>query len=227
MSYEIDWHENFYGISWAYEKDRLVVSTVFEDKKEANTIAQEIEEWSDKFTRLTIVEKENGEFSICCYEDPQISKSSEHIGLFRTGMIQSGGYENAKPMIEEKPPLLQIAYAAFEGKQQSFGLKDTIPLPTYEIQTPKQKLLDALNIVYTHDKQKLTKKEMAEIAEQKEIITVNAENENHSQARFASLDKNIIEPLEKQWGFIEVEKVGRNRWISITEEGKNAAEFLI
>ena len=30
-------------------------------------------------------------------------------------------------------------YAAFEGKQQSFGLKDTIPLPTYEIQTPKQK----------------------------------------------------------------------------------------
>ena len=118
-------------------------------------------------------------------------------------------------------------YAAFEGKQQSFGLKDTIPLPTYEIQTPKQKLLDALNIVYTHEKQKLTKKEMAEIAEQKEIITVNAENENHSQARFASLDKNIIEPLEKQWGFIKVEKIGRNRWISITEEGKNAAEFLI
>ena len=112
MSSEITWHDNFYGISWAYEKDRLVVSTVFEDKKEATTIAQEIEEWSDKFTRLTIVEKNNGEFSICCYEDPQISKSSEHIGLFRTGMIQSGGYEQAKPMIEEKPPLLQIAYAA-------------------------------------------------------------------------------------------------------------------
>ena len=61
---------------------------------------------------MTIVEKDNGEFSICCYEDPQISKSSQHIGLFRTGMIQSGGYEQAKPMIEEKPPLLQIAYAA-------------------------------------------------------------------------------------------------------------------
>ncbi|MDC4231899.1 MAG: DUF6293 family protein [Nitrosopumilus sp.] len=118
-------------------------------------------------------------------------------------------------------------YAAFEGKQQSFGLKDTIPLPIYEIQTPKQKLLDALKIVYTHDKQKLTKKEMAVLAEENGIITVNAENENHSQARFASLDKNIIEPLEKQWGFIKVEKIGRNRWITITEEGKNAAEFLI
>jgi hypothetical protein len=119
------------------------------------------------------------------------------------------------------------SYAAFEGKQQSFGLKDTIPLPTYEIQTPKQKLLDALNIVYTHDKQRLTKKEMAVLAEDQGIIIVNAEKENHSQARFASLDKNIIEPLEKQWGFIKVEKIGRNRWIKITEEGKHAAEFLI
>ena len=27
-------------------------------------------------------------------------------------MIQSGGYEQAKPMIEERSPLLQIAYAA-------------------------------------------------------------------------------------------------------------------
>ena len=68
---------------------------------------------------------------------------------------------------------------------------------------------------------------MAQIAEDQKIITVNAEQENHSQARFASLDKNIIEPLEKQWGFIEIEKIGRNRWIKITEEGKNAAEFLI
>ena len=112
MSFEIEWHWNFYGISWAYEKDRLVVSTVFEDKKEAMEIAREIEDWSDKFTRLTIIEKENGEYSICCYQDLQISKSEKNIGLHRTGMRQSGGYEQVKPMIEEKSPLLQIAYAA-------------------------------------------------------------------------------------------------------------------
>ncbi len=118
-------------------------------------------------------------------------------------------------------------YAAFEGKQQSFGIKETFPLPIYEIQTPKQKLLDALKIVHEHKNQKLTKKEMAIIAEEKGLIIINAEKSNHSQARFASLDKNIIEPLEKEWGFIEVEKIGRNRWIKITEEGRNAAEFLI
>jgi len=120
MSYEIDWHRNF-GISWAYEKDRLVLSTVFEDKKEALTIAQEVEDWSDKFTRLTIIEKVDDEFAICCYQDPQISKSSKQIGLFRTGMRQSSGYEQAKPMIKERSPLLQIAYAA-----------DIIDMRTYE-----------------------------------------------------------------------------------------------
>ena len=112
MSFDIQWKNNFYGISWAYEKDRIVISTVFEDKEEAISIAKEIEDWSDKFTRLTIIEKENDEFAMCCYQDPQISKNQQHLGLFRTGMRQSGGYEQAKPMIEEKSPLLQIAYAA-------------------------------------------------------------------------------------------------------------------
>ena len=50
---------------------------------------------------------------------------------------------------------------------------------------------------------------------------------DYSQARFASLDKNIIEPLENEWGFIEIEKIGRNRWIKITQEGIDASEFLI
>jgi len=111
MSFDIQWYGNFYWISWAYEKDRLVVSTVFEDKDEAVELAKEVDSWSDKFTRLTIIEKSNGEYAICCYQDPQISKG-KNVGLYRTGMRQAGGYEQAKPMIEEKSPLLQIAYAA-------------------------------------------------------------------------------------------------------------------
>jgi hypothetical protein len=118
-------------------------------------------------------------------------------------------------------------YAAFNGEQQSFGIKDTIPLPTYEIQTPKPKLLQALKIVHQAKDQKITKKEMAEIAEAQEIITINSEERNHSQARFASLDKNIIQPLVDEWNFVEVEKIGRNRWIKITQDGLDAAEFLI
>ena len=121
MSFEINWNRKFYGISWAYEKNRLVISMVFEDKKEAISIAKEVEDWSDKFTRLTIIEKVDDEYAICCYQDPQISKSNKHIGLFRTGMRQSSGYEQVKPMIEERSPLLQISYAA-----------DIIDMSTYE-----------------------------------------------------------------------------------------------
>jgi len=120
MSFEINWHGNF-GILWAYEKERFVVSTVFEDKEEAIFLAKEIEDWSEKFTRLTIIEKKDDEYAICCYQDPQISKKDKHVGLFRTGMRQSSGYEQVKPMIEERSPLLQIVYAS-----------DIIDMSTYE-----------------------------------------------------------------------------------------------
>ncbi|HSB83892.1 MAG TPA: hypothetical protein VLD64_05340 [Nitrosarchaeum sp.] len=138
MSYEIEWHGNFYGISWAYEKDRLVVSMVFEDKKEAIDIAKNIEDWRDKFTRLTIVEKENGEYSICCYQDPQISKNVKNIGLYRTGMPQSGGYEQVKPMIEKKSPLLQIAYAEDVRDMNTYEqISRLVPMRKYRIISEK------------------------------------------------------------------------------------------
>ncbi|MBT3861836.1 MAG: hypothetical protein HOI05_05750 [Nitrosopumilus sp.] len=111
MSFEIDWCRNFFNISWAREQDKLVLLVVFEDKKMAVNISKEIESWSEKFTRLTIIEKEGDEFAICCYEDPQISKSDKKIGLFITGMRQSTGYEYTKIIIEDKSTLLQIVHA--------------------------------------------------------------------------------------------------------------------
>ena len=74
---------------------------------------------------------------------------------------------------------------------------------------------------------RIQKKKMAEEAEKREIITVNAREQNFTQARFASLDKNIVQPLVETWGFVEVEKIGRNRWLKMTEDGDHAAEFLI
>jgi len=117
------------------------------------------------------------------------------------------------------------SYPSTGGKQQSIGLKNIVPLPKYEIQKPKQELIDALKIIKSHDG-KITKKEMAKLAEEEKIITIGARDENQSQARFASLDKNIIQPLQEQWKFIDVEKIGRNRWIKITQEGIDASEFL-
>ncbi len=141
MTFEIDWYGNF-GILWAYEKEIFVFTTVLEDKNDAISIAKKIEEWSEKFTRLTIIEKMDDEYAICCYQDPQISKSEKNIGLFRTGMRQSSGYEQVRPMIEEGPPLLQIAYAA-----------DMIDVSTYE-QISRLVPMRKCRIIYEKDLKK-------------------------------------------------------------------------
>ena len=117
-------------------------------------------------------------------------------------------------------------YPGFEGKQMSYGVKNLTEIPTYDIHTPKPELVKALQIIIKQNG-RLRKKDMALFAEKENLITVNAREENYTQARFASLDKNIIQPLVEQWKFAEVKKIGRTRWVKITQEGINASEFLI
>ncbi len=118
------------------------------------------------------------------------------------------------------------SYPVYKNKeQQTYGVKDIHSLPTYQLLTPKPDLLTALKIIKEHDG-RIQKKVLAEIAEEKKILNIGARKENHSNARFASLDKKIIQPLLNTWGFIEEEKIGKNRWISLTDDGKNASEFL-
>ena len=110
------------------------------------------------------------------------------------------------------------------GKAMSKGIKSIEYVPTYSIQKPEEKLISALQIIVDAGG-RISKKDMAKLALEKKLIVVNAENQ--SQATFASLDKNIIYSLENIWGFIKVEKLGRTRWIQLTEEGRHAASFLI
>ena len=104
------------------------------------------------------------------------------------------------------------------------GVKEIHKLPTYQIRTPPEKLLTALEIIRKAGR--ITKKELAEVAETNRLIIVGARQQNMDQARYASLDKNIIQPLENDWNFINVEKIGRNRYITMTEDGEHASEFL-
>lgn len=54
---------------------------------------------------------------------------------------------------------------------------------------------------------------------------VNSLEENRLVAGLARMDKSIIRPLT-EWGFVEVSKMGRSRWVALTEEGENAAKFM-
>ena len=118
-------------------------------------------------------------------------------------------------------------YPEYDGKtQQTYGVADIHSLPTYRIGTPKWELLEAMRIIKKANG-RIQKKKMAEEAEKSKIITVNAKKQNFTQARFASLDKNIVQPLVDTWGFVEVEKIGRNRWLKLTDDGNYASEFLL
>ena len=118
-------------------------------------------------------------------------------------------------------------YPEYDGsQQQTYGVSDIHQLPTYRIGTPKLDLIRAMRIIKDAGG-RIQKKQMAKEAERAKLITVNAKKQNFTQARFASLDKNIVQPLVETWGFVEVEKQGRNRWLSLTEDGKYAAEFLL
>jgi len=115
-------------------------------------------------------------------------------------------------------------YPAFKAdEQQTYGVKETHPLPTYQMQTPKPELIQALVIIKQHGE--IKKSELADIAVKKKIITVNS-SENYKMARFTSLDKNIIIPLKNIWKFVDEKKVGRNRYIFLTDDGKLASQFL-
>lgn len=128
--------------------------------------------------------------------------------------------QNVRPFYAEAEE-----YSGFKGQQQSSGVKNVKPLPTFEIHTPRYELIKTLNIIKDHGG-KITKKELAKIADESKIIRVNAREGNYSAVRYTTLDKNIIQPLKKQWNLITVEKVGRNHHVSITEEGRNVVEFL-
>ncbi|MEK6931600.1 MAG: DUF6293 family protein [Thermoproteota archaeon] len=191
------------------EKERIEVINQYHDRRDLFKIIKAVK---------NIIEKEK--------------QNDLYVNLASGSKIQAIGTMMACMMFNENQnihPFYVEAknYPGFEGKQPlSTGIRDIQDVPPYSIKTPDSKLVEALKIIQQKNG-KITKKEMAQIAEKQELITINALEKNHSQARFASLDKNIIQPLEEQWKFIKVEKIGRNRWIKITEEGKNAAEFLI
>jgi hypothetical protein len=165
-----------------------------------------------------IIEKENGNE---IYVNLASGSKIQAIGTMMACMMFNDN-KNIHPFYVEAKN-----YRGVDAKQPvSTGIKDILDVPPYSIKIPEEKLIQALKII-TENNGRLTKKEMAQISEEENIITVNAQEKNHSMARFASLDKNIIQPLEEQWKFITVEKIGRNRWITLTQEGKNAIEFLI
>ena len=90
----------------------------------------------------------------------------------------------------------------------------------------RYKIIRALRIIVDSGG-KITKKELAEKVDEDKIIVVGAAEKNYDKVRYGILDKSIVSPLENVWKFVKIEKIGRNHWIELTPEGKNASKFLL
>ncbi len=194
-------------IRYQLKKEKIEVHIGYTDRFNLFKILKSVREITEK-------EKENDIFINCSSG----SKIQAIACMMACMMFQ--GRTRLTPYYAEPE-----SYASVKGEQLSTGLKTVVKLPAFEIHTPKPALVQALKLIKEHGG-KITKKEMAKLADEKKLIIINAKEENFQQARFASLDKNIIQPLQNEWKFVEVERIGRTRWIKMTSEGDGAVEFL-
>jgi len=114
--------------------------------------------------------------------------------------------------------------------QETEGMKDIITLPEYKIEIPNEKLIECMHLISQHKDNKITKRELKDLALDRNLIYVGKkdtqdEEERSDQAAYMALNKNLIEPL-LDWKFISVEKIGARHIVSLTDEGINALRFL-
>jgi len=153
-----------------------------------------------------------------------------YVNVSSGSKIQAVACTMACMMFNEKNNLIPYyvqpkKYFTYNGEQMSTGLENIIDLPQYDIKTPDRKLIQTLQIIKENNN-RITKSDLAKALDDNEIIKIGSKEENYEQARFTSLDKNIIKPLKTNWKFIKENKIGRTRWVEITSEGENILEIL-
>jgi len=116
-------------------------------------------------------------------------------------------------------------YTSTSDKQETEGLKEIIPLPDYRIEIPNRNLIKCLELIDKEKNSSVTKKRLRDLAIEEKLIQVSENKENKEIAAYMALNTNILEPLQK-WNFVTIEKSGKSKIVSLSEDGKNALKFL-
>lgn len=102
-------------------------------------------------------------------------------------------------------------------------VKGTEFLPVYQINMPSQELLTVLYCLKIN-KGSVPKKILIQELEALEILPKSLPPQSRNAAH--SRLKALLDPLEKQWHFIEIRARGRNSEIFLTEQGRNAVRLV-
>ena len=136
---------------------------------------------------------------------------------FMMGCMMFKDFGRIKPYYAEPDKYMTTSH-----EQETIGLKDIVLLPDYKIEIPKQNLIKCMVLIDKQKNGKVTKKNLKDLALKKNLIHVG-EKKTETAAYMAL--KNLIEPLQN-WNFIEIEKKGTSNIVSLSQEGKNALQFL-
>lgn len=116
-------------------------------------------------------------------------------------------------------------YTSNSNEQETEGLEEIIPLPDYRIEIPSRNLIKCLELIDKETNRSVTKKRLRDLAIKEKLIQISENKENQEIAAYMALNTNILDPLQK-WNFVNIEKSGKSKIVSLTEDGKNALKFL-
>jgi len=113
-------------------------------------------------------------------------------------------------------------YADLE-EQESYGYAGDEVLPSYPIESPTTDQVAVMAFLEEANTERHTakKKDVIEYAEVEGLSFLADNQPANDKAKFALLNANVIEPLVED-GYLDVERVGRRKQISLTDTGEAA-----
>ncbi|MFH5797221.1 DUF6293 family protein [Haladaptatus sp. CMAA 1911] len=109
---------------------------------------------------------------------------------------------------------------ADRDERQSYGYVGEEVVPTYPIESPTHDQVSVMNYLEEANTDVYTpkKKDLIDYSEDEGLSYIADSNPANDKAKFALLNANIVDPLERD-GYIEVQKVGRQKQVTLTETG--------
>ena len=110
------------------------------------------------------------------------------------------------------------------------AVAETFALPTYPIERPSATHLAVLKFVRERSEAEsdasgryrgASKRELIEFARSESFPFVAESSAETEKGYYRLLDRNVVDPLESK-GYVELEKVGRRKYLTPTESGENA-----
>jgi Domain of unknown function (DUF6293)/DUF6293 C-terminal winged helix domain len=107
-------------------------------------------------------------------------------------------------------------------KIKSMEVNETIELPKYKLLMPEERSLTVLSVIRKSGG-RITKKALIE--ELQELKLIPTYDDNHRSAPHSRL-RPILDPLESNWGFVQVKARGRKSEVTLTEQGTTALRIF-